>query len=156
MRRRFSVGCLMVKGENIAIEDCLNFTSNRFSLHSFLIHNWDSFVVAMSQICGQSFKALASNLSKFGFNRQKNREQNPQQRFYVCPPGFDIMSRFEDLKKVTSKTNKTTQHQQLESNSSTFRPQNFLKFLLFSFIFPRRSQTVFLQFPLKFLQIFSL
>jgi hypothetical protein len=75
----------------------------------------------MSQICGQSFKALASNLSKFGFNRQKNREQNPQQRFYVCPPGFDIMSRFEDLKKVTSKTNKTTQHQQFETTSSKFR-----------------------------------
>jgi len=86
---------------------------------SFLIHDWDNFVVAMSKICGQSFKALASNLSKFGFNRQKNRERSPQQRFYTCPPGFDIMSRFEDLKKVTSKTNRILQSQPLDSSKDT-------------------------------------
>jgi hypothetical protein len=70
---------------------------------SFVIHNWDRFVITMNRICGQNFKALASNLSKFGFVRQKNKEQNLIQRHYLCPIGFERGGSNVDLKKITSK-----------------------------------------------------
>jgi len=70
---------------------------------SFVIHNWDRFVNTMNRICGQTFKALASNLSKFGFVRQKNKELNLLQRHYLCPVGFERGGSNVDLKKITSK-----------------------------------------------------